>query len=78
LLRFRRIADAARPVKDGVRAVGINVDLDPRLDEVRAQGLSGICSFSVRSDRSRTAIAGADLALLLHAQDLVEIEWAGR
>ena len=27
-------SDAARPVEDGVRAVGIDVDLDPRLDEM--------------------------------------------
>ena len=41
-------ADAAGSVEEGVRAVGVDVDLDPRLDEVGRIGLSGICSFSVR------------------------------
>src|ERR1700729_4356806 len=41
-------SDAPRPVEDGVGAVGIDVDLNPRLDEMRAHWLSGIWSLSVR------------------------------
>jgi hypothetical protein len=41
-------ADALWSVKDGVGTVGIDVDLDPRPDEMGRIGLSGICSFKVR------------------------------
>src|ERR1700760_3793876 len=34
-------ADAAGSMEEGVRAVGIDVDLDPRLDEVRAHRAFG-------------------------------------
>jgi hypothetical protein len=58
-------------VEDGVGAVGIDVDLDPRLDEMRAHWAFG--------DRELErpvgdAIVLADLALLLDAQDLVQID----
>ncbi len=38
-------ADAAWPVKDGVRAVGIDVDLDPRLDEMGPHRAFGDLQF---------------------------------
>ena len=41
-------ADAARPMEDGVGAVGIDVDLDPRLTKCGRIGLCGIWSLSVR------------------------------
>ena len=69
-------ADAARPMEDGERAVGIDVDLDPRLDEVRPHR----AFRDLQLQRAvGDAIVVADLALLLDAQDLVEIdaqEWA--
>ena len=64
-------ADAARPVKEGVRAVGIDVDLDPRLDEVGPHRAFGDLQFQRPVG---DAIVLADLTLLLHAQDLVEID----
>jgi hypothetical protein len=64
-------ADAARPVKEGVRAVGIDVHLDPRLDEMRAHRALGDLQFqSAVGD----AIVVADLPLLLNAQDLAEVD----
>ena len=58
-------------MKDGVRAVGIDVDLDPRLDEVRAHRAFGDLQFERAVG---DAIVLADLPLLLDAQDLVEID----
>ena len=64
-------SDAPRPVEDGVGAVGIDVDLDPRLDEMRAHWAFG----DLELERAvGDAIVLADLALLLDAQDLVEID----
>src|SRR6202020_753485 len=64
-------ADAARPVKEGVRAVGIDMHLDPRLDEMRAhRGLGDLQFQRPVGD----AIVMADLPLLLDAQDLVEVD----
>jgi hypothetical protein len=58
-------ADASGPVKDGVGAVGVDVDLDPRLDEMgphRAlRDLELQCAVG-------DAIVVADLPLLLDAQ----------
>ena len=60
-------SDAPRPVEDGVGAVGIDVDLDPRLDEMRAHWAFG----DLELERPvGDAIVLADLALLLDAQDL--------
>ena len=65
-------ADASGPVKDGVGAVGVDVDLDPRLDEMgphrppdRSPGVERAVG---------DAIVMADLPLLLDAQDLVEVD----
>ena len=64
-------SDAPRPVEDGVGAVGIDVDLDPRLDEMRAHW----AFWDLELERPvGDAIVLADLALLLDAQDLVEID----
>jgi hypothetical protein len=64
-------ADAARPVKEGVRAVGIDMDLDPRLDEMRAHR----AFRDLQLERPvGDAIVIADLPLLLDAQDLVEVD----
>jgi len=64
-------ADAARSMKDGVGAVGVDVDLDPRLDEMRPhralRDLELQCAVG-------DAIVMADLPLLLDAQDLVEVD----
>ena len=68
-------ADASGPVKDGVGAVGVDVDLDPRLDEMgphRAlRDLELQCAVG-------DAIVVADLPLLLDAQDLVEVDTRDR
>ena len=65
------VADASWSVEDGVRAVGIDVDLDPRLDEVGAHRAFG----DLQLERAvGDAIVVHDLTLLLHAQDLVEID----
>src|SRR5271156_1216625 len=68
-------ADAARSMKDGVGAVGVDVDLDPRLDEMgphRAlRDLELQCAVG-------DAIVMADLPLLLDAQDLVEVDTRDR
>src|ERR1700679_1528511 len=64
-------SDAAGPMEEGVGAVGINVDLDPRLDEMRAHWAFG----DLELERPvGDAIVLADLALLLDAQDLAEID----
>src|ERR1700722_15773761 len=64
-------ADAAGSVEEGVRAVGIDVDLDPRLDEMRAHW----AFWGLQFQRAvGDAIVLADLALLLDAQDLVEVD----
>ena len=52
-------------------SVGIDVDLDPRLDEVRTQRAFGDLQFERAVGH---AIVVADLALLLDAQDLAEID----
>ena len=68
-------ADAARPVEDGVRAVGVDVDLDPRPDEMGAhRALRDLELERPVGD----AIVMADLALLLDAQDLVEVDAGNR
>ena len=64
-------ADAARPVKEGVRAVGIDMHLDPRLDEMGAHRALRNLQFQRPVG---DAIVVADLPLLLNAQDLVEID----
>jgi hypothetical protein len=64
-------ADAARPVKEGVRAVGIDMDLDPRLDEMRAHR----AFRDLQLERPvGDAIVIAGLPPLLDAQDLVEVD----
>src|SRR5271166_1718103 len=64
-------ADASGSVKDGVGAVGVDVDLDARLDEVRAHR----AFRDLQLERpGGDAIVVADLPLLLLAQDLVEID----
>jgi len=64
-------ADAAGSVEDGVRAVGIDVDLDPRLDEVGPHRAFGDLQFQRPVG---DAIVVHDLTFLLHAQDLIEID----
>ena len=64
-------ADAARPMKEGVGAVGIDVDLDPRLDEMGAHRAWRDLQFERAVGH---AIVMADLPLLLDAQDLVEVD----
>ena len=68
-------ADASRAMKDGVRAVGIEVDFDPRPDEMRAHRAFRDLQFQ-RPERH--AIVVADLALLLHAEDFGEINAGDR
>src|SRR5271154_5755296 len=64
-------ADASGPVKDGVGAVGVEVDLDPRLDEMGPhRALRDLELERAVGD----AIVMADLPLLLDAQDLVEVD----
>ena len=64
-------ADAARPMEDGVRAVGVDVDLDPRPDEMRPhRALRDLELERAVGD----AIVMADLSLFLDAQDLVEVD----
>ena len=64
-----------RPMKDGVRAVGVNMNPDPRLDEMRPHRAFG----DLQLQRAiRHAIVMADLPLLLDAQDLVEIDAGNR
>ena len=64
-------ADAARSVKDGVRAVRVDMHLDPRLDEMGAHRAFRDLQFQRAVG---DAIVMADLPLLLDAQDLVEID----
>ena len=64
-------ADAAGSVKDGVRAVGVDVDLDPRPDEMGPHRAFGDLQFERAVG---DAIVLADLPLLLDAQDLAEID----
>ena len=68
-------ADASRPMKDGVGAVGVDVDLDLRLDEMRPQRAWWDLQFQRPVGH---AIVVLDLALLLNAQDLVEIDARNR
>src|ERR1700722_14664327 len=59
------------PVKEGVRAVRVDMDLDPRLDEMRAnQAFRDLQLERPVGD----AIVIADLPLLLDAQDLIEVD----
>jgi hypothetical protein len=62
-------------MKDGVGAVGVEVDLDPRLDEMRPQRAWWDLQFQRPVGH---AIVVLDLALLLNAQDLVEIDARNR
>jgi hypothetical protein len=64
-------AEAAGSVEAGVGAVGVDVDLDPRLDGVGPQRAFGDLQFQRPVGH---AIVVHDLPLLLHAQDLVEID----
>ena len=58
-------------MKDGVGAVGVDVDLDPRLDEMGPHR----AFRDLELQRAvGDAIVMADLALLLDAQDLVEVD----
>jgi hypothetical protein len=54
-----------------VGAIGVDVDLDPRLDEVRPHRAFGDLQFQRPVG---DAIVVHDLTLLLRAQDLVEID----
>ena len=64
-------ANAARPMEEGVGAIGIVMDLDPRLDEMRPHR----AFRDLQLQRSvGHAIVVHDLALLLDAQDLVEVD----
>src|SRR5580698_8412228 len=63
-------ADAAGSVEECVGAVGVDVDLDPRLDEMGPHRAFGDLQFQRSVGH---AIVLADLALLLAAQDLVEV-----
>ena len=62
-------ADASWPVKDGVGAVRVDVDLDPRLDEMGPHRAFGDLQLE---GAVGDAFVMADLPLLLDAQDLVE------
>ena len=64
-------ADASRAVEESVRAVAVDVDPDPRLDEMGAHRRFR----DLELERPvGDAVVVADLPLLLHAQDLVEID----
>ena len=64
-------ADASGPVKDGVGAVGADVDLDPRPDKMGPhRALRDLDLERPVGD----AIVMADLPLPLDAQDLVEVD----
>jgi hypothetical protein len=64
-------ADTSWPVKEGVRAVGIDAHLDPRAHEMGPRPALRDLQFQ---RPIRDAIVVADLALLLNAQDLVEVD----
>jgi hypothetical protein len=64
-------ADAARRMEDGVGAIGVHVDLDPRLDEM---GLHRALRDLELHRAVGDAIVVADLPLFLDAQDLVEVD----
>ena len=64
-------ADASGPVEDGVRAVRVDMDLDPRAHEMGPHRAFGDLQFQRAVG---DAIVLADLPLLLDAQDLVEID----
>ena len=68
-------ADAAGSVEEGVGAVGVEVDLDPRLDEVGPHRAFGDLQFQRPVGH---AIVLADLPLLLDTQDLVEVDAGNR
>jgi hypothetical protein len=68
-------ADASEPVEEGVGAVGVDVDLDPRIDESRPRRAWWDLQFQPPVGH---AIVVLDLALLLNAQDLVEIDARNR
>src|SRR5258708_29390018 len=61
-------ADAAGSGEEGVGAVGVDVDLDPRLDEVRPHRAFGDLQFQRPLGH---AIVVHDLTLLPHAHDLI-------
>ncbi len=58
-------------MEEGVRAVGVEVDLDPRLDEMGPHRAFVDLQFQPSVG---DAIVVHDLPLLLHAQDLLEID----
>ena len=64
-------ADASGPVKEGVRAVGIDMHLDPRLNEVRPH--RALRDLQLQRPVGH-AVVVSDLPLLLYAQDLVEFD----
>ena len=57
-------ADAARPVEEGMRAVGVDVNLDPRPDEMGSHRAFGDLQFQRAVG---DAIVVHDLTFLLHA-----------
>src|SRR5665213_3827373 len=63
--------ETTRAVEDGVGAVVVLPNLDPRLDKVRAQRTCRDLQFQTVE---RHAIVVADLTLLLHAENLAEID----
>ncbi len=64
-------SDAARAMKHGVRAVGVDVDPHLRPDEMSPHRALRDLQFQLPVGN---AVVVADLALLLDAQDLVEID----
>jgi hypothetical protein len=62
-------------MEEGAGAVGVDVDLDPRLDEMGAHRAWRDLQFERAVGH---AIVVRDLALLLHAQDLAEIDAGDR
>ena len=62
-------------MKDRVGSVVVLADLDPRLDEVRAQRARRDLQLQ---SVERHAIVVADLALFLNAKDLAEIDAGDR
>ena len=64
-------AEAARPVEDGVGAVGVAAHFDPGLDEMRPQRALRDLQFE---PVERHAIVVADLTLFLNAQNLGQID----
>ena len=59
------------PWEEGAGAVGVDVHLDPRPDEMGAHRTGGDLQFERAVGH---AIVVHDLAFLLHAQDLAELD----